>query len=714
MTASEPRSVLTFAPVALCHLLSVLCSGLVLLPAFFYANESSLLLSDIGFGVVSTSFAVILTLLAPRFSIALFVLTLPIFGNKPGTWQCIALLQLGAALYFGLLFRVLIEKSSKSALRRPHSVLFLLACFAIASFLSLSSLPVFAILEEILSFAADPRPGTLAASVVLGLRSPENSVAYSVTTAFLVASSVALAQLIGVFFRRDQMPFYAAILAGLLCTLAVGLCDYYGLVSLAPLRSLDPVVNPGGFQFRMQSFFGHSGWFAEFVTLAIPFSLLLLSLRSLRYWQRVTGVIGVLLLGEFCLLLSYQRGGWLSYPFTLLIVWFSIYVFSAFEKGRFMEGGDTPRFSMQKALRASLRKVALSLPLTIIATLAVISVILGESILNTRDGSYTNQYVERFKSMTRASDRLEFVEAGYRLGSLHPFLGGGSESFAFQYEREIVRPTGAFHRDDAHPLHGSAHNLYVQVFAGTGICGLFLLLGALLHFGLNAFRPALYDETISQEQRLLLLSGVCFLFAVLVYGMVQEVFYVHSLRLLVFSVLGVMPFLIPSAFSLGRLQVIAVLCFIFLMSVFHLLWEAPSFVASLRPEFGCYGLERDAESRPYQWCRPKARRLVPLSGEKRDRIRLDIEVPRIDEGKSFDLLRVEIGGELVTEAVVRAGDRWQKELSVPESVLALRRNAEVPVEFFFGSSFVPANDAGKGRPGKDYRLLSFKVYLQNS
>ena len=31
-------------------------------------------------------------------------------------------------------------------------------------------------------------------------------------------------------------------------------------------------------------------------------------------------------LTEFTLILAYQRGGWISYPLTLLVVWFCIYV----------------------------------------------------------------------------------------------------------------------------------------------------------------------------------------------------------------------------------------------------------------------------------------------------------------------------------------------------------------------------------------------------
>jgi O-antigen ligase len=569
-------------------------------------------------------------------------------------------------------------------------------------------------MEELSSFASNIHPKALASSFVLLLRSPENSVVYAISSAFMAASAVALAQAIGVVLGRQLALLFKSLLCGLLLTLGVGLCDYYGVISLLSLRALDPVVNPGNFQFRMQSFFGHSGWFAEFLTLSIPFSLVILSFKRLSYWQRVLSIIVLLVLGEYCLLLSYQRGGWLSYPFTLLIVWFAIYVFSSFEKGRFVEGVDSPTFSMRRALRASFSKVAISLPLTIAVTLFSISFILGESIFNTQEGSYTDQYVQRFKSMTKASDRLEFVEAGYKLGTLHPFLGGGVESFAYRYEKEFVRESGAFFKANAHPLHGSAHNVYAQIFAGTGLVGLILFLMALWRFGAGAFRLALYDEEVSQEHRLLLLSGVCFVFAVAVYGMVQEVFYIHSLRLLVFIVLGVMPFLAPVAFRVRRRAAVASLCFIFLMTVFHLLWVLRGSFDNYPSDFGCYGVEFGDKSSSYRWCRPKARRWLSLVGAAKDRVAIDVEVPRIEGGKPFDLLRLEIGGDLLVEHVMRAGDRWQEEVIVPSQLRGRALDGRIPVEFFFGSSFVPALDNMTSGSAKDYRLLSFKLYENRS
>ncbi len=79
----------------------------------------------------------------------------------------------------------------------------------------------------------------------------------------------------GVQGRREHyVALCTGILLGAIVSAVVGLLNYYGMLSLDFFRSLDPVENPGGIQFRLQSTFGHPGWFAEFVTVAIPFILL--------------------------------------------------------------------------------------------------------------------------------------------------------------------------------------------------------------------------------------------------------------------------------------------------------------------------------------------------------------------------------------------------------------------------------------------------------
>ena len=53
------------------------------------------------------------------------------------------------------------------------------------------------------------------------------------------------------------------ILAGLVLTIAAGALDRLGFLDLRVLRATDPFTNLSGAD-RLQSTFGHAGWFAEY------------------------------------------------------------------------------------------------------------------------------------------------------------------------------------------------------------------------------------------------------------------------------------------------------------------------------------------------------------------------------------------------------------------------------------------------------------------
>ena len=190
-------------------------------------------------------------------------------------------------------------------------------------------------------------------------------------------------------------------MAGLAITLTAGLLDYYGAVDLRWLRRLDPVVNPGDIQFRLQSFFAHSGWLAEYVTLCAPYTLVILTLR-VRFFARAAAIIALLLAGEIVLILSFQRGGWISYPLTLFAVWAAIYV------TRRIESGETQILS---AFRRSLWKVLVSLPLTVALSLTTLWALQRAGWFQSAAGFDLRSYVARAKEITRASDRSDFIRA---------------------------------------------------------------------------------------------------------------------------------------------------------------------------------------------------------------------------------------------------------------------------------------------------------------
>jgi hypothetical protein len=557
------------------------------------------------FGLILVLAAGGLGFFAPATGCGLGLVALPLGGNRPGTSQAFLSTLAAASIFLGMAARGwfnrrdTLSRVSSEELRNPLLLLGTLYCFFSAA--SLISIPLIHVIDDLRNTIGADSFEAVALSFYSLVFTTEHTFTYS----FLSVYYTSLAYLLGIaIYRicvsdRARKPtiFVAAAFFGLLLSLIIGVLDYYGFVDLMWLRGLDPIVNPGGKQFRLQSLFGHSGWYAEYLTLAIPTCLVILALRA-PFWIRATAILFALGLGEFVLILTYQRGGWLSYPLTLVAVWAAIYVTRLLERNQSDIG---------RALRRSIVKVLVSLPITVIVSLLLVFLIQGKSSVT----DAMSPYVSRFKDIQRTGDRTDFFKAGFLIGSLHPVLGGGADSFAWQFEREIESPRGAFPGRFVLPLHGSAHNVYAQTFSGKGLCGLLTLLAIPL-FVLAATPGVLRNPGRSISDKLIMLTGACYACAFLIYGNVQEVFYIQVLQLLFFVLLGIVASVAyRSAELTGRsLLVPPSLCVA--VVALHIVWEfiAPGYTRAFYLEkrpFGCFAAEAPSEGSSYRWCGERAR-----------------------------------------------------------------------------------------------------------
>jgi hypothetical protein len=549
--------------------------------------------------------AYLLALSFPRVAISLALIGLPLGGNRPGTPHSTVTTLVGAALLLGLATRSLRTKASRAVLYHGISStpLLLAGCiYCAVSLASLSSLPIPYLIDDIRNSFDRSSLSSVAFSITSMLAGNEHTLIYSVLSCYLTL----LAYFLGVCVwrectntkrqhteqQRTGRLFLVSILLGLLCSLAAGLLDYYDFINLRTFRPLDPIVNPDDKQFRLQSFFAHSGWYAEYITLTIPSVLALLGLRA-PFWVRTTLILLCLAIGEFVLLLTYQRGGWLSYPITLIAVWAALYVVRLIEQ---------QKVDVLPALRRSVVKVLISLPLTVFASLALVFLFQkGDSAQEA-----LSPYVSRFKQIQRTGDRTDFLFAGVLIGSKHPILGGGSDSFAWQFEREFDSPTGSFYQRFNLPLHGSAHNVYAQTFSGKGFVGLVALL-AFPYLLISGARRSLTQPALSISSKLTLITGACFACAFLVYGNVQEVFYIQALQFLFFAIIAVVAAeSVQTKDYSARSLLTSPKTFIVLFLI-HLGWEyiipGPTAAWLRQPrEFGCYGLESPPQGPSYRWC----------------------------------------------------------------------------------------------------------------
>jgi O-antigen ligase len=290
------------------------------------------------------------------------------------------------------------------------------------------------------------------------------------------------------------------------------------------------VVNFFGQQ-RLQATFGHSGWFAEYVVMSLAYIAIVLA-GSRRVRWGIAWIATLLLLAELGLILTYQRGGWISHVFPLLTIWLAVFYAADAERGgrRFRE-----------MLRRSLPKLALAVPLTVGAALLVFLAVVQLGWFGSGWRFNAGSYVERATGLFDTSNRSMYISTGLKLGQLHPVLGAGSESFAFNYVSEYLRPGGEFYgRGDPLPvLYGSAHNVYLQTLTGKGAVGLALLLALLACVVVGGGRILLRQPDLPKSTVLLLLATIGSVLGFACYGVVQEVFYIQSIQYLIFATFAI-------------------------------------------------------------------------------------------------------------------------------------------------------------------------------
>jgi len=633
--------------------------------------------------------------IVPRAAVSLGLFALALGGNRPASVHFVASIVFGAALLVGLSVREFLNRRRRP-LDTPYTepLLFVGLAYIIISILSVSSIPLNHALDDARNLFDR---SSAAASVRALLFLNEHSLIYSYLSVYLTSLSFFIG--LGIFRLCRERPdtarlFLSAIGCGLFGACTIGLLDYYGLFNLVTFRPLDPVVNPGGVQFRLQSLFAHSGWFAEYVTLTIPTCLLWLAL-PVRFWIRTGLIIFSVLLGEFVLILTYQRGGWLSYPLTLVAIWAALYVVRRLE---------TDSVDVSEALKRSAFKVIVSVPLTLAISISLLVALQrGGASLTTSET--VARYTERLRDIGRTGDRTAFVAAGFLLGSRHPILGGGSESFAWRFDREVVDPRGAFAGRFNLPLHGTAHNVYAQTFAGKGALGLITLLAIPFFLVRGAIR-AIRDRRTLIETKLIALIGACFGCAFIIYGNVQEIFYVQVLQYLFFAVVAIV-----AATNLPRpwrkSSAPAIFLVIALSFALHLVWEygypghTRNFADTPR-EFGCFP-EESAGKELFRWCPQHAVVKISRPSDGADPALVLTAGP---SRQAITLTNINAGATLESLSL-KPGEK--KLVRLPQTLFA-DSVSEVYLRLDAETSFVPALTS----PGStDHRRLAYRLRQKN-
>jgi len=551
------------------------------------------------------------TLVKPAAGIGAFLLVLPFLGGgRPDelhTIRFITLLSItDLALCLHMLKGFVIDRRSIT-LKLSHPIAFWFGIYWLVALMSLSSIPP----EGLLYVFYWPDPLTAFAF----LATNEIQYIYSWKSFSILSLSVlfAIGMINGQRGNEQTTSYWLfCILGGLVASLILGPLDFYDVINLSDLR---PPAHtearwPGYRHARAMSVFGNPGWFAQFCTMATPAVLILLATRMSRRIQ-IGAIVFIMVLTEFNLLLTQSRGGWLSYPLTLIAVWFAIYVLSR-------ETGEL-RNLRQNTVR-SLRKIIISVPITIAVSVALIAVLADfqkpedsqQSVKNPSAGAY----LARAAKIADTGARTGYWQTVTDMAPLHPFFGAGHDSYGYRYNQFYLFEGAPL--ADAVPsrtVQGSAHNLYFQTILGRGAAGLLslvVLLSVTVICGWRfIFAANANGKMHNANQRLVALSAVCSAIAIGIYSNVGEIFYIPANTVLFAAFLATaiqamrvnhQQEAIPSPWRKRIMTALTVIL------VAHMMWEYvwPKHIGLHQnispPNNGCSHLEQADTAEPFRWC----------------------------------------------------------------------------------------------------------------
>ena len=681
--------------------------SLVILWSLFCGSAANFIEPQLFFAGLSFVFMA-LAWLRPNLAIALFLGLMPFLaGDQPASQNTIHFLEAFLGLLLGLQTRGLEKKipvSWKTLLYHP--LVFTLVIYWVVAGLSLSTISISRSLMALIW------PNPLGAYSFIAQN--ECDALYPWLAWYQLTGCLLLGWHLIQRLSLDPswgIRWSLSLTAGLLFSEILGILDFYSFLDLNPFRSA-----PGGlFQHQsLTSLFGNPGWYAQFITVATPVVLAILSLRwSVRL--RIGLILGIMILSEFTLILVHQRGGWISYPLTLLVVWICIYV---------LREGQQSSAEIREKIWRLLPKILISFPLTIIVSIGLIALItkIGQELGAPLPS--TSVYVDRAKSIQNTGQRMAYWDPISTMLNRHPILGFGNESYCRQFESLYGGPNPplklsqwAFDND---VMNGSAHNLYFQAIAGKGILGLLSLL-ALMFVAIRTSWSSMFflgdhrdgASTPSYHHRLFLMMGFAYTMALAIYGNVGEMFYTpigYILLAFFFSmIVGAAPRVNPIRHRTPLIM--AILLAASLLA--HLYWEYvdPGMTKKSAPSNeaqGCYGKEQNPlnSSESFRWCSDDFTLKLPVEmiGNKRV-VHLHLGAPKPPGYPALLRIRGEMDGEIVLDTSLITGEHKDLWIKIPESHL----EAEVSIQFDLDRAFIPSVIPEMASP--DQRVLGVQWYF---
>lgn len=538
---------------------------------------------------------------SPQWTLALLLAALPLATHHPASAPTLLLVVLTGV--FETVYALRTRPSPRAAWQAvaTQPILLLSALFVLAAFLSLTATPLASIWQEhAQSLSQAQSAHDLASKILSWLLYSEPRREFAIISAFLTLQGFVLALIVWREARASTamaVRMAGAIAVGMVVVIALGLLEVFAGVSLAPLRG----DNVGSVALRtgmLQSVSGNPGWFSQYLVYALPYSLVLLA--GITASRLRLGALTILAgAAAFSLLLVFQRGGWLAG--LVVLAYMSVVAAKLVTPAAGSERARR-RLPWRMLLYATTFIVAFGLSWWLAKTSAPGAIFGGAA------------YLDRLTSIA-SGDRLPYTLAGLRITALHPVLGAGHESFAYRYLIYYDRPGGPFsHSTYRVPVPSSAHNVYLQTSSGTGLVGLAILVGLFATTAITADRIR-RRPGVSRAELAVVAAAFGSLLGMSFYGLVQEIFYVHALRLMFFVAIGLIAGLGADRLhwpdrlrpALGAMLVLALA----LHLVYEHVWPGPDRLLSADEPTGLYAEDVQPQYRGMQWSADQAAWPVP-------------------------------------------------------------------------------------------------------
>lgn len=464
-----------------------------------------------------------------KYGLYILIFILPFLGTFQHGNQTHILILLNLSFLLGAYIKLLfINKFTKYRfcikLQNKNYILILLSLWIIVSFYSLVGLPLLSFIQYVLEFGLHDTLNRLLL---------DSNIHYLTSIRAFMYNVIAIATATYILTLKNSMYIIKKILTllifGLFINISFGHLDYFELLNLDFLRDVNRPGGQFGSMSRIHSFFGNSTWFAQYLAITIPLIpvIFLLAKKYTSFNKMFILMVFLVVISEVTLILSMQRGAWITYPPTILVLWVSFYYIIAKRKNN--------TISLMDFFKKNIIKVLITIPLTISLSVFTVYAIKDYAKNQTIYNSSTiNNAKTRLNLITDTSSRNFLWPPAIKITSMNPIYGGGVDSFGWQYIILYNEKNGILKNDQTKikgHFHPIPHNAYLQISTGRGIVGVILIVSLLILISYYIIYSEIYIFKKTEES----IVGITLLgsiIAISIYGLVQEFFHIHSLEII--------------------------------------------------------------------------------------------------------------------------------------------------------------------------------------